>query len=345
MDVEVHTVWFLSIDDSEIEIATRALDRDGPGTLRVDNRSHPALPFTTCLTDLIRREVRGVWLHREQFLELRVEGSCLVGHRFVCEEIGINMHMTSVPGREGDCFRPGDHAPYGSLIARTGGSSDRDKVGVMRGDIILVGEEHRAAAERIVDQLIGEVLALERRYTVTVAGESGSGKSETGQALAEAFTSRDSAAVVLQQDDYYVLPPRFNDAARRANFEWVGTTEVRLDLLDSHLEAARNGAGGITKPLVVYEENRIDEEEISLENIEVVIAEGVYTSLCEHVDRRVFIARNRLETMEHRMRRGRENSDPFIEEVLKTEHEIISQHRSMADVVITRDYDVEFVTL
>jgi uridine kinase len=74
-----------------------------------------------------------------------------------------------------------------------------------------------------------------------------------------------------------------------------------------------------------------------------VIAEGVYTSLCDHVDRRVFIARNRLETMEHRMKRGREEFDPFIEEVLVTEHEIISQHRALADVVISKEYDVEFV--
>ena len=213
----------------------------------------------------------------------------------------------------------------------------------MKGDIILVGEEHRAAAERIVDRLLDEVRASDRRFTITVAGESGSGKSETGQALAEAFAEKGVPAVVLQQDDYYVLPPRFNDAARRANFLWVGTTEVRLDLLDSHLQAAQDGAGSITKPLVIYEDNRIDEEEISLEGIEVVIAEGVYTSLCDHVDRRVFIARNRLETMEHRMKRGREDFDPFIEEVLTTEHEIISQHRPMADVVITREYDVEFV--
>ena len=49
--------------------------------------------------------------------------------------------------------------------------------------------------------------------------------------------------------------------------------------------------------------------------------------------------------MEHRMRRGREAFDPFIEDVLKKEHEIISQHRTRADVIITRDYDVEFVTL
>ena len=215
----------------------------------------------------------------------------------------------------------------------------------MKGDVILVGEEHREAAERIVDRLLDEIEATGRRFTITVAGESGSGKSETGQAIADELNGRELPAVVLQQDDYYVLPPKFNDAARRANFAWVGTTEVRLDLLDQHLDAARAGAGSITKPLVIYAENRIDQEAISLEGIRVVIAEGVYTSLCENVDRRVFIGRNRLETLEHRMKRGREQFDPFIEKVLTAEHEIISKHRARADIVITREYDVEFVNV
>ena len=215
----------------------------------------------------------------------------------------------------------------------------------MKGDIILVDEEHKNAAEQIIERLHGEIAQSDRRYTMTVAGESGSGKSETGQALADALDGRGIKAVVLQQDDYYVLPPKFNDAARRANFAWVGTTEVRLDLLDQHLQQAQEGAASIVKPLVDYDANQIGEETISLEGAEVVIAEGVYTSLCEHVDRRVFIARNRLETMEHRMKRGREEFDPFIEDVLKREHEIISQHRPRADVVITKEYDVEFVTV
>ena len=215
----------------------------------------------------------------------------------------------------------------------------------MKGDIILVGEEHKEAAERIVEKLFDEISRSGRRYTMTVAGESGSGKSETARALADTLGERDVKAAVLQQDDYYVLPPRSNDNARRANFCWVGTTEVRIDLLDEHLASAREGADSLVKPLVIYAENMITEETISLDGVEVVIAEGVYTSLCQNVDRRVFIARNRLETMEHRMRRGREEFDSFIEDVLKTEHEIISQHRAMADVVITRDYDVEFVTV
>ncbi len=215
----------------------------------------------------------------------------------------------------------------------------------MKGDIILVGEEHKNAADQIIERLLDEIAATDRRYTMTVAGESGSGKSEMGQALADSLGERGVTAVVLQQDDYYVLPPRFNDAARRANFSWVGTTEVRLDVLESHLKAAQDGEESIEKPLVIYDDNLIETESVSLEGIDVVIAEGVYTSLCESIDRRVFIARNRLETLEHRMKRGREDFDPFIEDVLTKEHEIISQHRSKADVVITRDYDVEFITV
>ena len=214
----------------------------------------------------------------------------------------------------------------------------------MRGDIILVGEEHQRAASTIIDHLIDGIQTTPRRFTITVAGESGSGKSETAQALAEELETRGVQAVVLQQDDYYVLPPRFNDAARRANFAWVGTAEVKIDLLDVHLQAAQEGANEITKPLVIYDDNTIVEETLSYDGADAVIAEGVYTSLCEHVDFRVFIARNRLETMEHRMKRGREEFDPFIEKVLVEEHEIISQHRPMADVIITRDYDVELVT-
>jgi uridine kinase len=149
--------------------------------------------------------------------------------------------------------------------------------------------------------------------------------------------------VVLQQDDYFVLPPRTNDRARRANILWVGPTEVRLDLLDEHLRAARAGADHLVKPLVVYEEDRIDQETVDLTGAEAIIAEGTYTSLLANIDRRVFLARTRLETMEHRRRRGREQADPFIERVLEIEHGIISAHRERADAVITPDYQVEFV--
>ena len=118
--------------------------------------------------------------------------------------------------------------------------------------------------------------------------------------------------------------------------------EVRLDLLEQHLLEAIDGASTITKPLVDYDADSIEEETIDLRDVDVVVAEGTYTSLLKHVDTRVFIARNRLDTLEHRQKRNRGNEvgDPFIENVLKVEHKIIAGHRQLADFVITRDYDV-----
>lgn len=214
----------------------------------------------------------------------------------------------------------------------------------MKGDIIIVEPHHRSAAEKIVQRLLEAIRAHDTRFTITVAGESGSGKSETAKAIAEELEAHGFNSAILQQDDYFIHPPRTNDRTRRANICWVGPTEVQLDLLDEHLAASIAGAASITKPLVIYDEDRVVEEELDLVGVDVVIAEGTYTTLLDNVNTRVFIARNRLETMEHRMKRGREDFDPFIERVLEIEHDIISQHRARADVVITRDYEVEFPT-
>jgi uridine kinase len=211
----------------------------------------------------------------------------------------------------------------------------------MKGDVIIVEEHHRKAAAKIAAALADSIKRTPRIYTITVAGESGSGKSETGKALAEEIEKLGFEAAVLQQDDYFVLPPKSNDAKRREDITWVGAQEVRVDLLDEHLKAAQEGRSSITKPLVIYDEDRITEEEMSLEGLDVLIAEGTYTTLLEHADTKIFINRNRLETLESRKKRGREEIEPFLEEVLEIEHDIISKHLQRADIVITRDYDVE----
>jgi uridine kinase len=212
----------------------------------------------------------------------------------------------------------------------------------VRGDVIIVEEHHRQAAERIATRLAPAIAERTRRTTLAVAGESGSGKSEMAQALLDSFEQHDLRTTVLQQDDYFVLPPRQNDAARRRDIGWVGPSEVRLDVLDEHLAAVWAGARSVTKPLVIYAEDRTVEETLDLDGSRVVIAEGTYTTLLEHVDDRIFIARNRLETLAARRRRAREAPDPFIEDVLEIEHRIISAHRARASVIISRDYEVEF---
>lgn len=212
----------------------------------------------------------------------------------------------------------------------------------MRGDTIIVEAHHRKAAEAIISLILPEIEASPGSYTISVAGESGSGKSETATAIAEALAEHGISNAIFQQDDYFVYPPKTNDSTRRKNIGWVGPREVRLDLLDGHLQAFLADAEIIEKPLVIYKTDSITSEEIAVKNVRVAIAEGTYTSLLDNVGTRIFIDRDFSETRAHREKRKRDKSelDPFIDEVLIIEHDIISSHKSRADIVINADYSV-----
>lgn len=204
----------------------------------------------------------------------------------------------------------------------------------MIGDKLLITDYHRQGARRALP-LIREKLADGVTVTVTVAGESGSGKSEIAHCIAEELQQEDREVLVLAQDDYFKLPPRSNHERRQQGIDWVGMGEVKLDLLDSHLAHFRaRRLEPLSKPLVYFDENRIGEETVADGPFDVVIAEGTYTTSLENVDVRVFINRNFRQTKRSRLARGRDPDVAFLEEVLQIEHEIISRHRERAQVVI-----------
>jgi len=213
----------------------------------------------------------------------------------------------------------------------------------MRGDIIIVEAHHARAGKKIVDMLLPDIRAAAGKYALTVAGESGSGKSETATAIANALEAHGIASVILQQDDYYVYPPKTNDATRRRDPEWLGPKEVRLDALNANVRDVLDGKAEIEKPLVIYEENRITTETMPVSDAGVVIAEGTYTTLVKSANAHIFIARNYLDTLDHRRKRQRDESelDDFTANILMKEHEMIAAHKDVADIVITRDYEVE----
>ena len=213
----------------------------------------------------------------------------------------------------------------------------------MKGDIIIQEEHHQRAANTIVYHILEKVRNKPTRFTISVAGESGSGKSETALAIADELEKYGVKSVVLAQDDYFRLPPKSNDIKRKEDPEWLGPhAEIKFDILENNLRDAISLKDEITKPLIDYNQNSVEEIIINLKGVKVVIAEGTYTSLLKHLDIRIFIARNRLDTLEHRTKRNRGNEikDQFTEQILITEHKIIAGHRQLADFVITKEYDV-----
>ena len=213
----------------------------------------------------------------------------------------------------------------------------------MKGDKLVLLDYHKRAASEIVSHIIQDIRKKKTRFIITVAGESGSGKSETGKAIANELDKSGIKSVLLGQDDYFVLPPKSNDLKRREDPEWLGPhLEVKLDVLEQNLVNAIQGKKEIIKPLVDYDSNTIEDETINLDGIKVLIAEGTYTSLLKHVDTKIFICRNWLDTLELRQKRmrGNEVGDPFIEQVLSVEHKIIAGHKQLADILITKDFKV-----
>ncbi len=213
----------------------------------------------------------------------------------------------------------------------------------MIGDEIIVTDVVLSIARQIMDRVLPRIDLLDRVYTISIAGESGSGKTVLAQALIQELAAIKVDAMVLSQDDYFRLPPRSNDLKRRDDRDWLGPDkEVRLDFMDENLRDARMGLAEIKKPLVDYYTNSIGEEVLPLDGVKVVIAEGTYVSLLRNVDTRVFIEKTWQQTLENRLarKRGNEAGDPFIEGILVREHEIISTHRDLADLVVTAENQV-----
>ncbi|MBS3787390.1 hypothetical protein KGY79_04240 [Candidatus Bipolaricaulota bacterium] len=208
----------------------------------------------------------------------------------------------------------------------------------MLGDELVIEECHTERAREIV-AILDDRLSGKDKFVVTVAGESGSGKSELASEIARLNRENDLPTGILQQDDYFVFPPKTNHEMRKKNLDQVGTYEVKLDFLDSNLRSFRKEVDSIFKPLVDYNADRINTEIKEVGKYRILIAEGTYTTTLQFADFRIFIDRDYRQTYEDRKRRGRDRMEPFVEDVLEREHEIISSHRDRADLLITSDYE------
>lgn len=210
----------------------------------------------------------------------------------------------------------------------------------MKGDKLVIQEGHVKAAQAVTELLLPQIVKMQGKFIITIAGESGSGKSEIAAALSEFLSEKGIKSIILQQDDYFVYPPKTNAKMRREDIRHVGLSEVRLDALDQNLHDIMVGKGEIEKPLVIFDDDLITTERVKLGGIKVIIVEGTYTTLLKNVHQRIFIDRTYVDTSEIRKLRAREEQDEFLERILETEHKIISSHKSQVDIILGTDYEM-----
>jgi len=204
-------------------------------------------------------------------------------------------------------------------------------------------DPHKQAASVIVTQIITRIKAKKQRTTIALAGESGCGKTETAKALVAELDRHGVSSFILGQDNYFYLAPIENDTMRKKSHEWLGPhKEVNMKLLDRTLSAAIKGKNTIDLSHIDYDTNIKTIEKIDIERIKVIIVEGTYTSLLKHIDYKIFIDADYNDTLKYRKlrNRGNEVNDPFVENILETEHKIIAGHKFLADFIITKDYNV-----
>lgn len=200
-------------------------------------------------------------------------------------------------------------------------------------------QDAATAAQQLARAVIGQIRPEPGRpLAISVAGESGCGKTTLALALQETLNAQGLKSVVLHQDDFFYLPPRQNHQQRLLDFAHIGPQEVNLLQLDETIRLIQQQETPLlTIPVMNWITDTREFKEMDVRHTAVIIVEGTYTSLLPSIGYRVFFSASYRQTRAQRIARNRETVTDFIEQVLEKESSIIQSHRDRADMVIRPD--------
>jgi uridine kinase len=206
----------------------------------------------------------------------------------------------------------------------------------MIGDVLLITDNHRKAAEQIVGRL--ERIKSDK-VVIAIGGESGAGKSELAHEVGKGLKERGELAKILHIDNYYKVSPTERTAWRKKHgLESIGLSEINWDLLGQHVAEFR-GSKEAVLPCIDLLTDQIDKLITTFEGIRYLIVEGLYP-LNIDADLRVFIDLTYHETKGAQIVRGKEPQTEWRWQVLEREHVVVQFLRPLADLIVTKDFEV-----
>ncbi|MEW6718456.1 MAG: uridine kinase [Chloroflexota bacterium] len=206
----------------------------------------------------------------------------------------------------------------------------------MLGDVLLITDNHRKAGKQIVDRLAR--LGVDRPV-ISIGGESGSGKSELAHVVSRSLKERGELAKVLHTDNYYRVSPTARTAWRKEHgLESIGLNEYDWDLISKNVQEFREGREAVM-PCIDLLTDQEDKLITNFQGIRYLILEGLYAVNAE-ADLRIFIDLTYHETKKAQIVRGKEPQNEYRLQVLEREHQAVRSLRPLANLLVTRDFDV-----
>ena len=206
----------------------------------------------------------------------------------------------------------------------------------MLGDVLLITDNHKKAAEQIVSRL-GKFKS--DKMVIAIGGESGAGKSELAHMISKRLKNKGELAKILHIDNYYKVPPTERTKWRKKHgIESIGLSEYDWDLINQNVTEFRQSKEAVL-PCIDLLTDQEDKLITDFEGIKYLIVEGLYP-LKVDADLKVFIDLTYHETKKAQLLRGKEPQNEYRRQVLEREHQVVQSLRSLADLIVTKDFEV-----
>jgi uridine kinase len=205
---------------------------------------------------------------------------------------------------------------------------------IMVGDVLLMNCKHMELAAKLASIAVNHP---KKRISISIGGESGSGKSEVAEALRNKLRAKGLWVKILHLDNYYkVSPDKRNEHRKAQGMGAVGIHEINWEQVNSNADAFY--AGNLTPmPYLDLFTNQKDLLYSNLKKIDILLIEGLYA--CHYPsDIGVFIDLSYNETRKAQVTRKKEEMNSFRLQVLEKERDEVLKTRYMADYFVTPSF-------
>lgn len=201
----------------------------------------------------------------------------------------------------------------------------------MIGDPLHYKPHHFKKAEKIINYL-----AKFQKFPIiiTIAGESGTGKSEIADIIQRRLFELNIRAYVISCDDYYKSSPGKRKEIRQKTGV-ISHKELYWKKIKKIMRGFKKHKSKVYIQRYNLFSDSLEHTRINTTKLDVLIFEGLYAGYLDKTDLKIYLDSTHDDTYKFRKKRKKENPDDnWRKHVLKIEGEEVRKTKQHADVII-----------